>query len=212
MMLVSLEIARQLHHNLSAVPKPKALRGTKHEFPYVFMADDAFPLRTTIIKPYSETAVAVNKVIENYRIRSPGRIIENPFGILATRFLVFRGPINAKFAHVESFTKASIALHKYLMKGKNFESSQYCPDCFIDFDSTNRQRHGDWRILIVESETGIHSVSKGLSPLRQNSAIHSRDRQRNLETTSPFLRLIASELSMNGVSRGEFFGAIFAIK
>ena len=56
------------------------------------------------------------------------------------------------------------------------------------------------------------SKYKGLSPLRRISAIDSRDRQRNLETTSPFLRLIASELSMNGVSRGEFFGAIFAIK
>ena len=48
--------------------------------------------------------------------------------------------------------------------------------------------------------------------LRRISAIDSRDRQRNLETTSPFLRLIARELSMSGVSRGEFFGAIFAIK
>ena len=50
------------------------------------------------------------------------------------------------------------------------------------------------------------STSKGLSPLRRISAIDSRDRQRNLETTSPFVRVIASELSMNGVSRGEFFG------
>ena len=47
---------------------------------------------------------------------------------------------------------------------------------------------------------------KGLSPLRRISAIDSRDRQRNLETKSPFVRWIASELSMNGVSRGEFFG------
>ena len=44
------------------------------------------------------------------------------------------------------------------------------------------------------------------------SAIDSRDRQRNLETISPFVRLNYSELSMNGVSRGGFFGAIFAIK
>ena len=44
------------------------------------------------------------------------------------------------------------------------------------------------------------------------ASLDSRDRQRNLETTSPFVRLITSELSMNGVSRGEIFGAIFAIK
>ena len=102
----------------------------------------------------------VNKVIENYRISSGRRVIENSFGNLAARFLVFRRKINGKMAHVDSFTRASIALHKYLMKGKNFNNSQYWPDCFIDFDSTNRKRQGDWRKLIVESETGIHSVSK----------------------------------------------------
>ena len=91
----------------------------------------------------------VNKVITNYRISSARRVIENSFGNLAARFRIFRRPINAKFAHVESFTTASIALHKYLMKGKIFESSQYCPDCFIDFDSTNRKRQGDLRILIA---------------------------------------------------------------
>ena len=193
----------------------------------------------------------VNKVITNYRIRSARRVIENSFGNLAARFRIFRRPINATFAHVDSFTKASIALHKYfffffyitiknsikkdtnlqnsvppkagndtesssphfewhlqifnyivlkvqtslapnnaknklcfsfeknkkkrkkksfffparlghkyLMQGKNFDNSQYCPDCFINFDGTNRKRQSDWRKLIVESETGIHSVSK----------------------------------------------------
>ena len=81
-----------------------------------------------------------------------------------------------------------------------------------------------WKLLVYTDaahanlngvgSVGAHLVflSKGLSPLRRISAIDSHDRQRNLETTSPFLRLIVSELSMNGVSRGEFFGAIFAIK
>ena len=152
-------IGHCITNNLLAVPKPRVLRGTTHEFPYVFVADDAFPVRTKISKPYSETGLEVNKVIANYRISRARRIIENAFGILAARFRIFRRPINAKIAHVESCTKASIALHTYFMQGKNFENSQYCPDGFTNFDGTNRQRQVDWR-KIVESDTGIHSVSK----------------------------------------------------
>jgi len=58
--------------------------------------------------------------------------------------------------------------------------------------------------FFIEEVSCIAYNGKDLSPLRGISAIDLRDRQRNLETTSPFARLIASEPSMDGVSRGEF--------
>ena len=82
-------IGHCITNNLLAAPKPKVLRGTTHEFPYVFVADDAFPLRMNIIKPYSETRMEIEKVIANYRISRARRIIENAFGILTARFRIF---------------------------------------------------------------------------------------------------------------------------
>ena len=59
-------IGHCITNNLLAVPKPQVLRGTTHQFPYVFVADDAFPLRINISKPYSETRMEIEKVIANY--------------------------------------------------------------------------------------------------------------------------------------------------
>ena len=67
------------------------------EFPYVFVADDAFSLKPYMIKPYPATnANDPTKLICNYRISRARRVIENSFGILASRFRIYRRPIIAK--------------------------------------------------------------------------------------------------------------------
>ena len=76
------------------LPNPRPLDGSGTLFPYVFVADDAFPLRYNVVKPYAETNLDVRKLIANYRISRARRIIENAFGILAARF---RGILAARF-------------------------------------------------------------------------------------------------------------------
>ena len=114
--------------------------GTRKEFPYVFVADDAFPLRFNIVKPYSNFNLDINKFIANYRTSQARRIIENTFGILTARFRIFYRLINAKEGHAESYTKATRALRNYLMLGRNQGSDQYCPSVFADVDLG-----GQWR-------------------------------------------------------------------
>ena len=50
------------------LPSPRALDSTETLFPYVFVADDAFPLRHNIVKPYEETKLDILKLEANYRI------------------------------------------------------------------------------------------------------------------------------------------------
>ena len=150
-------LGHSITNNLLPVPEPRILSGTTSKFPYVFVADDAFPLRLNIIKPYSESKMEINKIIANYRISRARRVIENAFGILTARFRIFSRPINATVEHIESCTKASVALHNYLMCGRKLENNQYCPEGFVDIDGTSRQRQGDWR-KIVESDTGLGPV------------------------------------------------------
>ena len=59
------------------LPNPRPLDGSGTLFPYVFVADDAFPLRYNVVKPYAETNLDVRKLIANYRISRARRIIEN---------------------------------------------------------------------------------------------------------------------------------------
>ena len=55
-------------NNLLPVPSPRVLPGTTKMLPYVSVADDVFPLRLNIIKPYSNFNLDVRKFIANYHI------------------------------------------------------------------------------------------------------------------------------------------------
>ncbi|XP_065057703.1 uncharacterized protein LOC135685641 [Rhopilema esculentum] len=63
--------------------------------PYVFLADDAFGLERHLMKPYPFTNLEAEKRVFNYRLSSGRRVIENAFGIAASRFTELHRPIIA---------------------------------------------------------------------------------------------------------------------
>ncbi len=84
-----------------------------------------------------------DRAIFNYRLSRARRIIENAFGILASRWRIFRRPLIAEPGRAIIYTKAAIALHNYL---RTTESSIYCPPGFIDAeDGTGNVITGNWR-------------------------------------------------------------------
>ena len=83
----------------------------------VFVADDAFPLRTNILKPYSRCGqLTQRQEIFNYRLSRARRVVENAFGILVSRFRVFERPIPLNVTTTEQLVKATCALHNWLRK------------------------------------------------------------------------------------------------
>jgi hypothetical protein len=52
----------------------------------VIIGDDAFPLKNTLLKPYSKVNLTLKQKIFNYRLSCARRVSENAFDILAQRF------------------------------------------------------------------------------------------------------------------------------
>ncbi|XP_061717511.1 putative nuclease HARBI1 [Cydia pomonella] len=78
------------------------------------VGDDAFPLKTYLLKPYSGTNLSTKQKIFNYRLSRARRIVENAFGILASRFRIFQKPIPTSDVTTDKIILASCALHNWL--------------------------------------------------------------------------------------------------
>lgn len=117
------------------LPAARSLSSFSLLHPYVFVGDDAFPLEPCLLKPYPGQNLRVEKRVTNYRISHARRTSENVFGIATARFRVFRKPICANIDTATAVTKAVVALHNFLMKGKSLDGfSRYCPPDFLDRD------------------------------------------------------------------------------
>ena len=99
------------------------------------VGDSAFPLKTYMLRPYPGKYLEDNKRIFNYRLSRARRVIENAFGILATKFRIFRRAIIAKPEKVTRITQAACALHNYLKISEMHSppsSRVYCPPGYVD--------------------------------------------------------------------------------
>ena len=62
-------------NDLLDFPEPENVNGSDFKVPFVFVADDAFPMRTNLVKPYSAFHLDLEKLITDYRIYRTSRII-----------------------------------------------------------------------------------------------------------------------------------------
>jgi hypothetical protein len=117
------KLSAAIARNSLNFPRNKKLPGGQVEVPYVFVADEAFPLSTRMLKPYPSRDLDDEKRHFNFRLSRARRVVENAFGILSSRFRVFQTKINLSPEKVETIVLASTALHNYLCE-KN--GATYC--------------------------------------------------------------------------------------
>lgn len=113
--------------------------------PYWFVADEAFPLKQHIMRPYPGRALDDTKKIFNYRLSRARRVIENSFGILVSRWRIFQNKISGAPKTVESYVLAAVALHNFIMTTNQQENKRYCPDNFVDREVNGVIIQGEWR-------------------------------------------------------------------
>lgn len=146
-------------NNTLNLPPPHPLPGSDFDMPYVFLADGAFALHRHIMKPYpgnhhrDSPERVFNKKLSRSRV-----IVENTFGILSSKFQIFKRPIELCPDKASVITLTCILLHNYLIRS-NTSSQIYSPqDSFDVYDDNDTLiRPGSWR-REISSTNAIQNV------------------------------------------------------
>lgn len=164
-------------HNL---PGFKTLEGVGN-IPYHFTADDAFQMTPRLMKPYSVTDMSVPEDVFCYRLSRARMVVENAFGIIASRFRVLQGTINMAPEAAETIVLAICALHNMLRVtlGKNYISrSSYDHE-----DGENRiPISGTWR---KNPENNISSIKRTMSRNASKEAKEIRQKLTDYFVSTP---------------------------
>lgn len=123
-------IGKKLQNKTLNIARDTPLIENSILMPYVIVGDKAFPFRTYLLRPYSRHHLVGNKEkrIYNYRLSWARRIVENAFGILASRWRVFRRPLDVQPETADKIVLAACCLHNMLCKErKSPDEIELCP-------------------------------------------------------------------------------------
>ncbi|CAH1993087.1 unnamed protein product [Acanthoscelides obtectus] len=152
-----------MEHNTLGMPKNGVIVG-----------DDAFPLRSNLLKPYSKTGLSDVEKIFNYRLSRARRVVENAFGVLVWRFRVFSRPIDLKPETIDKVIWATCSLHNWLRKTHpgNYLPQQAMPCTEEEWLQKSQQFAEKWNFPhCIGALDGKHVLIK--APKQRGSLYHN---------------------------------------
>lgn len=143
------------------IPQPAAIREGGPILPYCLVGDEAFPLKSYLLRPYpGRGGLTPEQDIYNYRLSRARRIIENTFGIIASQWRIYRKPIIASPENAKLMVQATVCLHNWLRRQDN-DVNMYVPPSVVDVDDPhypNGFKPGSWR-TIMEDGCAFREIS-----------------------------------------------------
>ena len=117
-------------------------------------------LSLTMLRPFPRrNDLNLYQLIFNYRLSRARGVIENTFGILASRFRIFRRFIIVKTEKIKYITKADVILHNFLMRKS--ARNMYCPPGYVDQKTSQRLSPGSWRNEPTEIQGLVGLIAQG---------------------------------------------------
>ncbi|KAK3773153.1 hypothetical protein RRG08_013740 [Elysia crispata] len=102
--------------NLNIPKQAFKINGSDIEVPYMVIGDEAFPLKTYLMKPFSARTLNEKRRIYNYKHSRARLSVECTFGILARKFEIFQRPMRVEPDKAIIITNAAIGLHNFIRR------------------------------------------------------------------------------------------------
>ena len=114
--LAASAFGKALYSQTLQLPADVPLHGAEDQspVPHVFVADEAFPLRRELMRPYPGQNNTRERRVFNYRLSRARRMVECTFGILATQWRLYRRVLGVSPLVAERVVKATCILHNLL--------------------------------------------------------------------------------------------------
>ncbi|CAH1253084.1 HARBI1 [Branchiostoma lanceolatum] len=100
-----------LSEGIIGFPDPEPIPNDDEDTGYFLIGDDAFPLRTFLLKPYSKRYLEVEERVFNYRLSRARRVVENAFGVLALRYRCLLTTLAVGTETATDIIEACLTLH-----------------------------------------------------------------------------------------------------
>lgn len=135
---------------------------------FVFIGDDAFGLHEHLLKPYPLRNLTAQQKIFNYRLSRARRVVENAFGIMASRFRIFHTAMNVAVEKVDIIVECCCMLHNFL----RCTTVSYMPSSAVDMEDITSGTivPGDWR----NDSTGLQNLAPARPRLPTANARQNR--------------------------------------
>ncbi|KAJ8882138.1 hypothetical protein PR048_018626 [Dryococelus australis] len=139
----------------------------------VFIADEAFPLQKHIMRPIPGKQLGDDEIIFNCRLSRARMSVENTFGIVASRWRIYRRPVIGKPHLAKGIIKATVCLHNWLLLDEepvDPAARRYGSPNLLDTHNKNGEIiTGQWRIMVTSDDAlcnldaSMHFVSNRYS-------------------------------------------------
>ena len=142
------------------LPPPEPLPNDTEDTPYFFIGHDAFPLCQHMLNSFSTRYMDNDQLVFNYRLSRARRVVENLFGIMASRFRCLLRTLEVTPEKAVSITKACLTVHNLFRE--RYGMNNIGAD---EEDENNEVIPGQWRTDAV-----THEVDAQLHAPRANAA------------------------------------------
>lgn len=112
-------MSSSLHYRIEngslSFPSDKKLPNSDAVLPHVILGDDAYPLKSYLMKPYSKRNLSREEEIFNYRLSRSRRVVECAFGIMTAKWRLLNKCIETAPDKADIIVKCICLLHNIII-------------------------------------------------------------------------------------------------